>query len=101
MIITLFEAFGLILGSLVVAFAIGAGAWAIFARIFHPEWSALLVILALIAAILTRLIHGEFFSMVAILMLVAVPILWIEGRAWRGRLTKRLIHRVSHPNHRR
>ena len=100
MINTLFEALGLILGSMVTAIGIGAGAWTIFARIFHPEWSALVVILALIAAMLTRLVHGEFFSMVAILMLLAVPILWTEGRAWRGRLTTRRSHRDFHPNNR-
>jgi len=101
MINTLLEALGLILGSMVAAIGIGAGAWAIFARIFHPEWSALAVILAVVAAILTRLVHGEFLSMVAILMLVAVPFLWIEGRAWRSRLTTRLSHRAFQPSKRR
>ncbi|WP_448140490.1 hypothetical protein [Sphingopyxis fribergensis] len=74
------EAFGLILGSFIVAIGLSAAGWIVFSRARHPEWGEPAIVLALALAIATDLIGGQFLSMVTILMAIAIPFLWAEGR---------------------
>src|SRR3546814_8613428 len=67
MLKVLVEATGLVLGSFLVAIGLIAATWSIFVPIRHPDWGALAIILALIAAFTTHLLAGEFLSMVQIL----------------------------------
>lgn len=86
----LVEALGLVLGSFVAAIGISLVAWAAFARVRHPEWAAPAIALTLVLVLATHVMAGEFLSMLTILMVVAMPIIWIEGRAWRGRKSSEL-----------
>lgn len=81
----LLEALGLIFGSVIVAIGLSAAGWAAFSRANHPEWGEPTVVLVLTFALATHFAGGQFLLIVTILMAIAIPVLWIEGRAWRMR----------------
>ena len=76
----------LVIGSLVLAVVTVTLAWWAFRAIRHPEWSAIVPLLLFVCLVVGLLPRGPLLPMVAAFASVAIVPLWIEGRAWRGRL---------------
>lgn len=82
---TIFEAIGLVLGSLLVA---GLGCWLasrLAIRLHHQRWAALLMLLLLAAIALSGLTHSGFVKLSVVYGLLGAAILWFSTRVHEPR----------------
>jgi hypothetical protein len=78
--VTILEAIGLALGSLVVSFLLCLGLDCLFRLVSHPDWGLILAMAVGLA--LALLAANEFLRLTGVLaILLAIPF-WIEGREW-------------------